>query len=296
MSKLETIHKERSIKSSMQDIAYMATAVTLAGCGLESFLLPAGLIDGGVTGVSLLINNLSGIDISILIILINIPFIILGVKLVGTRFAVRSLVAIAALAGVLWFFQYPVFTTDKVLVAVFGGFFLGAGIGMAVRGGAVIDGTEILALFISRNTGLTIGNFILIINIFIFCIAALVLNIEVALYSILTYFSASKTVDFIIHGIEEYTGVTIVSEKSEEIRNVIIDKIGRGVTIYKAKRGYGTHGDRSGDIDVIFTVITRLEIARVKNEVKQIDEHAFIVLHTINETRGGMVKKRRLHS
>ncbi len=166
------------------------------------------------------------------------------------------------------------------MVAIFGGFFLGAGIGLAVRGGAVIDGTEVLAIYLSRKFGVTIGDIIIIINIIIFSIAASLLTIEIALYSMVTYLSASKTLDFIIEGIEEYTGVTIISQYSEEIRTMIINEMGRGVTIYNGKSGFGKNGE-THDIEIVFTVITRLELNRLKLEIEKIDLNAFVVMNHI---------------
>lgn len=282
------------LSKNITDAILIALGILSAGLGLKGFLLPSDFIDGGVTGISLLINRLTDIPIYILIIVINIPFIILGYNQVSKIFVIKTFLAIIGLALCLIFINYPIVTEDKLLVSVFGGFFLGAGIGLSIRGGCVIDGTEVLALYASRRTGLTIGDIILLINIIIFSFAAVLLNLEIALYSILIYLSASKTVDFVIQGIEEYTGVTIVSEKSEEIRKMIIHELGRGVTIYKGKRGFGKRGD-SEEIDVVFTVVTRLELTRLRNEIEKIDEQAFLVMHSINDTRGGMVKKRRLH-
>lgn len=266
-----------------------------AGFGLEGFLLPNGFIDGGVTGISLLVAGLTGYELPILIFCINIPFVILGFWQVSRAFALKSMIAITGLAVALTFVEFPVITSDKLLVAVFGGFFLGMGIGFAVRGGGVLDGTEVLAIYVSRNSGLTIGDVILVFNIIIFSFAAWLLSIETALYSILTYIVASKTVDFVIEGVEEYTGVTIISPRSEEIRHMITEIMGRGVTIYAGKRGYGKHAEGSGHTDIVYTVITRLEIARLKTEVDKIDPNAFIVMSPIKDTKGGMIKKRPLH-
>ena len=265
-----------------------------AGLGLKGFLLPNGFIDGGVTGISLLLSEVTGFNLSLLIVLINLPFIWLGYRHMDKTFAGKTLTAIIGLALCIYFIPYPIVTSDKLLVAVFGGFFLGAGIGLAVRGGGVIDGTEILALSLTRRSTLTIGDLILIINIVIFSVAAFVLSFERALYSILTYMAAAKTVDYIISGIEEYTGVTIISNHSEEIRKMITEKLGRGVTIYKGKRGFGSHGHSLAETEILFSVVTRLEIAALKAEVEKIDLQAFVITHSINDTRGGMIKKRPL--
>lgn len=273
----------------------LAMGVLSAGFGLKGFLLPNDFIDGGAVGISLLIYELTGWPLSILLLLVNIPFVILGLRTIGLDFAIKTAIGIVALAIAVEVIPYPQITEDKLLVSVFGGFFLGAGIGLSMRGGGVIDGTEVLALNISKRSGLSVGDLIMIFNIIIFSVAAYLLSIETALYSILTYLAASKTVDFIVEGIEEYTGVTIISPKSEDIRQMIIHDIGRGVTIYKGERGFGRTGHRENDIDIIFTVITRLELSNLKAEIEKIDPNAFILMHSINDTKGGMIKKRPLH-
>jgi uncharacterized membrane-anchored protein YitT (DUF2179 family) len=266
-----------------------------AGLALKGFLLPNGFIDGGVTGISLLLAEVTGYKLPLLIVIINIPFIWMGYRQIDKVFALKTLSAIIGLSLCIIFIPYPIVTEDKLLVAVFGGFFLGAGIGLAVRGGGVIDGTEILALSITKKSILTIGDTILIINIIIFSVAAFVLSFERALYSILTYLAAARTVDFIISGIEEYTGVTIISSHNEEIRKMITEQLGRGVTVYRGKRGFGSHGHNLADIDILFTVMTRLEMATLKGEIEKIDRDAFVVTHSIKDTKGGMIKKRPLH-
>ena len=273
----------------------MFVGVMLAAFGLKGFLVPNHFIDGGITGISLLTFQITGIPVSVWLVLFNIPFILMGAKLIGRSFAINTSVAIIILALVIYFVSFPVITDDKLLIAVFGGFFMGAGIGLAIRGGAVIDGTEILAVYITRKSFLTIGDIILLINVLIFLVAAIVLNIETALYSILTYLSASKTVDFIIQGIEEYTGVTIISPKSNAIREAITQNLGRGVTIYKGERGMGDVHFKNKEIDIIFTVVTRLEVSKLTEVVHEIDRKAFMVMNPINETKGGIIKKRPLH-
>tara|TARA_R110000782_G_scaffold143659_5_gene236416 strand:- start:157 stop:1035 length:879 start_codon:yes stop_codon:yes gene_type:complete len=276
-----------------KDTFFIVTGIFAAAFGLESFLFPNSFIDGGATGISLLIAETADIPLYILIILVNIPFVFLGYKVIGKIFAIKTGLAIIGLALVLAFVKFPEVTQDKLLVSVFGGFFLGAGIGLSVRGGSVLDGTEVLAIYLSRKLGTTIGDIIILVNILVFSAAAYMLSLETVLYSMLTYLSASKTLDFVIEGIEEYTGVTIISDSSEEIRQMIIDKLGRGLTIYKAKGGYGKQGVHK-EYDVIYTVITRLEIRRLNIEINKIDPKAFVVMGKINDTRGGMIKKRSL--
>jgi len=286
--RIRRINLERTIK----DVFFIAFGVASAGFGLKGFLLPNKFLDGGVMGISLLTNFVTGINLSILVLVINFPFVVIAYTQVSKKFAFRTMIAITLLALVLAWVEFPIITHDKLLISVFGGFFLGAGIGLSIRGGSVIDGTEVLAIYSSRKTTLTVGDFILVFNIFIFSVAAYLLNTETALYAILTYLVASKTVDFVVHGIEEYTSVMIVSEKSEEIKDAIINKLGRGVTILKGKSGYGKKGHRSFDVDVIYSVVTRLELQRLKTEITKIDPDAFVVENSINDIKGGMIKKR----
>ena len=276
----------------LKDMLLLVLGIFAAAFGLEGFLLPSNFIDGGVTGISLLVSEITNFPLGICIVLLNLPFVILGYHLINKNFALKAALAIAGLALVVATVHFPEITHDKLLVALFGGFFIGAGIGLSVRAGAVLDGTELMAIAISKKLGLTIGDIILSVNVLIFSAAAYLLSIEAALYSMITYLAASKTLDFIIEGIEEYTGVTIVSARSEEMRNMIIHELGRGVTVYKGKRGFGTHGHRS-DIDIVYTVITRLEISKLNAEIEKIDPNAFVVMNSVKDTKGGMVKKRR---
>jgi uncharacterized membrane-anchored protein YitT (DUF2179 family) len=284
----------KTVRREIKEALLVLLGIFSAGFGLKGFLLPNNLIDGGVMGISLLANKETDISLSLLIITINLPFILLGWRQIGRTFSIKSIIAISLLALVVALFPYPQVTNDKLLVSVFGGFFIGAGIGLCIRGGGVIDGTEVLAIYLSRKRSLSVGDFILIFNIIIFSVAAYLLSVEVALYSILTYLAASKTVDFILEGIEEFTGVTIISPHSDEIADFIKQKMGRGLTIYSGKRGFGKRGETYHSTDIIFTVLTRLEISRLTNEVEKIDPNAFIVMQSIKDTRGGMVKKRPL--
>ncbi len=285
---------QRTVRDYIRSGLFVVIGVLSAGFGLKGFLMPNNFIDGGVMGISLLINNKTGVPLAALIILINIPFILLGWHQISKGFSIKSVVAISLLALAIVIVPYPIVTNDKLLVALFGGFFLGAGIGFTIRGGAVIDGTEILAIFFSRKQSLSVGDFILVFNILIFSAAAYLLSVEVAMYAMLTYLSASKTVDFILEGVEEFTGVTIISPHSDEIADFIKQKMGRGLTIYSGRRGFGKRGENYIATDILFTVVTRLEISRLTNEVEKIDPNAFIVMQNIRDTKGGMVKKRPL--
>jgi len=281
------------IKGFARDSALIMLGIVSAGFGLKGFLLANGFIDGGATGISLLLAELTGLSLSVLLLLVNLPFLILGLKVIGRNFTIKAFLAIIGLSMVVAVVPYPVITTDKLLIAIFGGFFLGSGIGLSIRGGAVIDGTEVLAIALSRELGLTIGDIILIINVIIFSFAAYLLNIETALYAMLTYLSASKTVDFLLEGIEEYTGVTIVSVKALEIKEMISHNLNYGVTVFKGERGFGKTGEKHYDMNILYTVLTRLEINKLKKEVQRIDANAFMVMNSVKDAVGGMTKKRR---
>lgn len=282
-----------TVKNYTRDALLITLGIFSAAFGLKGFLLTNRFIDGGATGVSLLISALTSLPLYLLIIGINIPFVILGYKILGREFAIKTAIAITGLALVIANVDFRNVTDDNLLVAIFGGFFLGAGIGLAIRGGSVIDGTEVLAIFLSRKAGTTIGDIIIIINAVIFSTAAYLLSVEIALYSMITYLAASKTLDFIIEGIEEYVGVTIVASHSEEIRQMIINVMGRGVTIYKGKSGYGRRGEKT-DVDIVYTVITRLELNKLNSEIDKIEPDAFMVMSSVKDTKGGMIKKRKL--
>ena len=278
---------------AIKEFFFISIGVLSAGFGLKGFLLPNRFIDGGATGISLLLENITGVDLSYLLVLVNLPFIILASKTFNLKFAVKSIAAILLLAIVVHYVDYPTITEDKLLIAVFGGFFLGLGIGMAMRGGSVIDGTEVLAIFLSRKLSITVGDVLLLINILIFSFGGYILSVEVALYAILTYLAAAKTVDFVVDGVEEYVGVTIISEKHEEIRIVVIEKLRRACTIYAGKGGYGKTG-KSYDKDIIYTVVTRLELAKLHTEIDKIDKNAFIIMGVVKDLKGGMIKRKPL--
>jgi uncharacterized membrane-anchored protein YitT (DUF2179 family) len=261
-----------------------------AGFGLKGFLLPSRFIDGGVTGISMLLANIFGISLAILILAINLPFIALGFRQIGAKFALRSALAIGGLSACLALVRFPNVTTDRLLTSVFGGFFIGAGIGLAIRGGAVLDGTEIAALLISKSTQIfRVGDVILILNIFIFGTATFFLGIEPALYSILTYFAASKTIDFLIHGIEEYTAIIIISEDSHAIRQAIIGFLNRSVTVYKGRGGLS-----DTERDILYCVVTRLEIGKVRSTVRALDPDAVMMTHPLSDAEGGLFKRKTL--
>jgi len=266
-----------------------------AAFGIKGFLLSSHFIDGGATGVSMLVSAITGVTLAVLLPVINLPFVALGYKQIGARFAAKSALAILGLALVLYFVRFPDITPDKLLTAVFGGLFIGGGIGLTIRGGAVLDGTDIAALLVSRHSHiLRVGDVVLVLNVFIFLAAAFFLGIEPALYSILTYVAASKAIDFLIHGVEEYTAITIVSAKSDEIKASIVETLHSGVTVFRGEGGAGSTGDSSVG-SILLCVVTRLEIGGVKDLAKSIDPEAFITTHSLNDVDGGLIKRPVLH-
>ena len=271
------------------NIVLIVLGVLSANMGLHGFLLSSNFIDGGVTGVSMLMSKVTGTTLSVWLPVFNLPFIALGFRQIGGGFALRSALAIGGLSLAVALVPFPDVTHDRVLNAVFGGFFLGAGIGLAVRGGAVLDGTEIAALLISKRSHLLkVGDVILLFNVCLFLFAMTLLGVEEALYSILTYVAAARTLDFVIHGIEEYTAITIVSRMSGEIGARILADLGRGVTVYKGRGGLSGE-----DQEILFCVVTRLEIGKVKGIVRKLDESAFVTTHALGDVDGGMVKRGR---
>jgi uncharacterized membrane-anchored protein YitT (DUF2179 family) len=283
-------------QQSIIDTLYTIAGILFCGFALKGFLVPNQFFDGGVTGISLLIHELYHWNIGFVIILANIPFIIMGAFQINKTFALKTFAAVIGLALCLHFIPYPQITSDKLLVSIFGGVFMGLGVGLAMRGGCALDGIEVLALYTGKRISFTISEIILGINIVIFLIAAFKLGLPVALYSILTYYTASRTINFVIEGIEEYTGVTIISGDSEKVKEKLVLGLGRGITIYKGERGFMKESfDISQPVDIVFTVVTRMELRRLKNMVHGIDPKAFIFTSIIKEAAGGILKRRARH-
>jgi uncharacterized membrane-anchored protein YitT (DUF2179 family) len=288
---------DHPVAAAIKDTASIVAGILICGFALKSFLIPNQFFDGGVTGISLLISELYHVNIAYVIITANIPFIIMGIFQVSKRFAWKTMLAITGVGICLQFLPYPHdITHDKLLVCIFGGVFMGTGIGLAIRGGCALDGIEVLALFTLKRSSFTISEIILGINVFIFSVAAFKLGLPTALYSIITYYAASHTINFVIEGLEEYTGFTIISGQSELIKEKLVLELGRGITIYKGERGFLKDSfDVSHPVDIIFTVVTRLEVRRLRNTVASIDPKAFMFTSTIKEAAGGVLKKRARH-
>ncbi len=271
----------------IKDFVFLIAAVGCALIGLRGFLLPAGFLDGGVTGIALITRELTDLPLEYLFFLINVPFIIMGRYQISMIFALKTLFAITSLSLALHFVPIEPFVSDSLLIAVFGGFFLGAGIGLAMRGGGVIDGTEVLALYIARKTPFTIGNTVLFINIVIFTIAGLVFSIPTALYAMLTYLSASKTIDFLLHGMDEYTALQIFSEKNASVLHKILKRsLKLNIIVIEAYKGDPSRPDKSIASPILYTVISRLQVQVVLDTVKNIDPKAVIVYHPVTDLHG----------
>ena len=280
----------------LRDTLYTVSGILFCGFALKSFLVPNNFFDGGVTGMSLLVHELYHFNIAYVIILANIPFIVMGGIQINFAYAIKTSAAIVGLGLCLLYMPFPEVTQDKLLVSIFGGVFMGIGVGLAIRGGCALDGVEVLALYTGKRISFTISEIILGINIVIFLIAAIQLGLPTALYSILTYYAASRTSNFVIEGLEEYTGVTIISGENEKIKEALVMSMNKGITVYKGERGFLKHSfDVSQPVDIIFTVVTRLEVRRLRNLVSDIDPKAFVFTSTIKEAAGGVLKKLASH-
>ncbi|GGG45066.1 membrane protein [Croceivirga lutea] len=278
------------VKETLSEGLQIGFAVILASIGLKAFLLPNGFLDGGVTGIAILLSELFHIDISLVLPLASIPFFIIGYFTITKRILFKSVISIILLALVIHFENFSSITDDKLIIATFGGLFLGCGIGMAIRGGSVLDGSEILGLYLNERYGFSIGSIILFFNIILFGITALILTPEIAMYSILTYLVTSKAIDFTIQGFENYVGLMIVSKKSEAIQAAFLDKIGQGITIYQGVKGHGKSG-ASEVTEIIHIVVTRIDTRRIHRLIETIDKDAFITEFDVNHIKGGKIRR-----
>lgn len=277
---------------TISDIIYLVLGVISASFALKSFLVPNHFLDGGITGISLLLHEVYHWNLGIVLMALNIPFIILAYFQIGKYFAIRSFLTILLIIVTIFFVPFPELTHDKLLVAMFGGFFMGIGIGLSMRGGGTFDGMEVLALLTFKKSSFSITEIILGMNVIIFIIAAKFLKVETALYAIMTYLVASQITKYVIEGIEAYTGVTIISGNSEEIKKALVLTMNKGITVYRGERGFMKESfEQSQDADIIFTIVTRLEVRKLQNIVRSIDPKAFIFTQTVREPQGGIVKE-----
>jgi uncharacterized membrane-anchored protein YitT (DUF2179 family) len=278
------------IKQLLSETFQITFGILLASIGLKAFLLPNGFLDGGVTGIAILISQLFEIDISYVLLIVSVPFLIIAWKTLTKAIVLKSFLSITSLAIIIHFENFTSVTDDKLLIAIFGGLFLGAGIGITIKNGAVLDGSEILGIFINSRFGISIGKIILLFNIILFMVTAALISIEVSMYSALTFLVTAKVIDLMIEGFEDYIGLMIVSEKTNEIQVGLIDEIGIGITVYKGGKGYGRRGHKE-ESEIIHTVINRIDINRTYNLIEQLDEKAFIIEFDVNNVKGGILKK-----
>ncbi len=271
---------------NLMDALCLLAAVVCATFGLQGFLLPNDFLDGGVVGVALIIHSLTDWPMQVLLFGISVPFFLLGKQDISRVFALKAMVTIGALALALTFIEFPVITRDPLLIAVFGGFFLGLGIGFAIRGGGVIDGTEVLALYIAKRTPFTVGRIILIINVLIFLTAATVFSIEVAMYAMLTYLCASRTVDFVVHGLDDYTSMQIISKNASIIHKILKRTHGLDVTVLNAQKGDPSRPDKAVSQPILTVVVTRLQAQQVLADVQNIDPAATVIYHHVSDVHG----------
>ena len=283
-------------RQTLQDIIYCAIGIAFSAFALKSFLVPNHFLDGGVTGISLLIHEETGLSLPVIIVLANIPFIIASAFQINKRFAIKTMACVIGLGLAINFAPYQIITNDKLLISIFGGFFMGIGIGFVMRAGCALDGIEVLAIYTWKRSSFTVSEIVLGINCIIFLVAAIQLGLPTALYSMLTYFTASKTMAYVVEGFEEYTGVTIISGYSAEIKEKLVMDMGKAITVYKGQRGFMKQSfDVSYDCDIVFTVITRLEVRKLKSLVEEIDPKAFVFTNTIKEAAGGILKQHHTH-
>ena len=277
-------------KQLLIEAVQISVGIVLASIGLKAFLLPNGFLDGGATGIAILISELFDTNISIILLIVSIPFLGLAYLSLTKKIFWKSLISISALAVFIHFENFSSITEDKLLIAIFGGLFLGAGIGLTIKNGAVLDGSEILGIYINNRFGISIGNVILFFNILLFASTALLISVEIAMYSILTFLVTAKVIDLIIEGFEDYIGLMIVSKEAKKIEEGLTQEIGIGITIYKSEKGYGNTGEKEQK-EIIHTVINRIDIRRTYNLIDRLDEKAFIIEFDVNNVKGGILKK-----
>jgi uncharacterized membrane-anchored protein YitT (DUF2179 family) len=277
-------------KKHLFELSQLLFAIFLASVGLKAFLLPNGFLDGGVTGIAILISELFSIEVALLLPLISIPFFVIGYFTVTKRILIKSFLAILILSVVIHYENFESMSDDPLIIATFGGIFLGIGIGLAIKNGAVLDGSEILGLFVHEKYGFSIGSIILCFNIILFSITAMVLSPEAAMYSILTYLITAKAIDFTLQGFENYVGLMIVSDKSDQLEEIFQNELGLGMTIYQGLKGYGKKGMQQNR-QILHIIVTRIDINRINQAISRIDKDAFIIEFDVNQVKGGKIRR-----
>ncbi|MGD6897731.1 YitT family protein [Bacillus infantis] len=284
-------HKKLSRLKIIQRMVFITLGALLMATGLEIFLIPNQVIDGGITGISIMLSHITGIKLGLFLFVLNLPFIYLGYKQMGKTFSLSAIYGIIMLSLFASFFHpIPPFTEDILLATIFGGIFLGIGVGLVIRNGGALDGTEVLSIVISKRVPFSVGEIVMFINFFILSSAGFVYTWDRAMYSILAYVIAAKAIDIVADGLEASKSVWIISEEADIIGNTINDRLGRGVTYLKGEGAYT--GD---DKKVIFCIINRLEESKLTSILEELDPSAFLAIADITEVRGGRFKKRSIH-
>lgn len=287
---------------SKRAIIFNTIGVAAAVIALKGFMIPNHFLDGGITGISILIHeifakyHIGHVSISLVLILLNIPFVYMGYKKVGKTFALQTAFAVLVLALGLLIPVEQVNVENEILIAIFGGFLIGLGMGLVIRGGGVIDGMEVIVHHTQKRLGLSSGEMVLFINSSIFLIAAIFLGIEVAMYSILTYFTAVQTTEYVVDGFEEFIAMNVISKESEEVKRIIVKDFNKAISIYKGERGFLPESFHvSHDCDIIVAIVSRLEMYRIQKAIKEVDHTAFIYVQRIKEVKGGVGKHTAKH-
>ncbi|WP_414048921.1 YitT family protein [Macrococcus animalis] len=284
-------HKKLPLKEKIKRFSFITLGAILMAVSLELFLVPNKLLDGGIVGISIMASHLLKLPLGAFIFILNIPFFYLSYKQIGKTFALSTLYAITILSiGTALLHPVPPFADEKFLVTIFGGVILGLGVGLVIRYGGSLDGTEILAILISNKSPFSVGEIVMVINFFIYVAAGFIFTWESAMYSVIAYFIAFKTIDIVQQGLDESKSVWIISNQHEEIGDAINARLGRGVTYLSGEGAYT--GDNK---KVIFCVITRLEEFKLKDIVNHYDESAFVAIGNVSEVKGGRFKKRDIH-
>ncbi|MBS1666809.1 MAG: YitT family protein [Bacteroidetes bacterium] len=287
--KVDTIEWEKVL--DIRNFMQILIGIFLAVLAMKGFMIPNRFLDGGITGISILLHEIFHINISLLVIVLNILFVYLGYIRIGKTFAVQTSIAVLLLSMGLLYINIKPVTTDHLLIAIFGGLLMGTGVGLVIRGGGVIDGAEVIAVFTGRKTGFSNSEIILLINSIIFSVAAIQFGIETAMYSIITYFTATRAINYVVDGIEQFTAMNIISSCQDEVKSYLVNELGKGITVYKGERGYlpGSF-DIKTDCEIIVTIVTRLEIKQIQDALQEIDPKVFVYVQSVKEASGGILK------
>lgn len=284
------LRRSKRVKLYKRSIMVILGALIMA-IGLEFFLIPNNIMDGGIVGISIILSHLISVPTGVFIFVLNIPFVFIGYKQIGKTFALTTLLGITILSvSSIYLHRFEPFTHDSLLATIFGGILLGVGVGLVIRYGGSLDGTEILAILFNKKLPFSVGEFIMFFNVLIFTVAGFVFTWEQAMYSAVTYYIAFKVIDIVVQGLDESKSVYIISDNMDEIGSAIMDRLGRGVTFLNGEGAYSGESKK-----VIFTVISRLEESKLKTIVTELDENAFLAIGNIAEVRGGRFKKKDIH-